>query len=84
MKVKICAASDLSFNNPIIIEINSIDEAIKRIQEDKNLIFSIIGKKSWIYDKKHDIYSTPNQFIINTNKTKEYDIEIELYDNYIE
>ena len=84
MKVQINAASNWDFNKNVIIEVNSIDEAIKRIQEDKNLVLSVIGKNSWLYDKEHDNYLTPNCFIVNTNKTEEYDVEIELYDSYTE
>ena len=84
MKVQINAASDWDFNKNIIIEANSIDEAIKRIQEDKNLVLSVVNKDSWLYDKEHDNYLTPTCFIVNTNKTEEYDVEIELYDDYLE
>ena len=84
MRVKISASSNWNFDKLIIIEVNSIDEAIKRIQEDKNLVLSIIGENSWLYDKEYDNYLTPNCFIVNTNKTEEYDVEIELYDGYLE
>ena len=84
MRVQISAASNWDFDKTIIIEVNSIDKAIKRIQEDNNLVLSVVGKNSWLYDKKHDNYLTPTCFIVNTNKTEEYDAEIELYDNYIE
>ena len=84
MRVQICAVSSWYDEKQVIIEVNSIDEAIKRIQEDKNLVLSIIGKNSWLYDKEHNDYLTPTCFIVNTNKTEEYDVEIELYDDYLE
>ena len=84
MKVQINATSNWDFNKNVIIEVNSIDEAIKRIQEDKNLILSVVDKTSWLYDKEHDNYLNPTCFIVNTNKTEEYDVEIELYDDYLE
>ena len=84
MRVQISATSNWDFDKTVIIEVNSIDEAIKRIQEDKNLVLYVIGDNSWLYDKKHNNYLTPNCFIININKTEEYDVEIELYDYYIE
>lgn len=84
MKVQIEASSNWDFDNKVIIEINSIDEAIKRIQTDKNLVLSVIGKNSWLYNKEQNICLIPSQFIINTNKTEEYDVIIELYDNNIE
>ena len=84
MRVQICAVSSWYDEKQVIIEVSSIDEAIKRIQEDKNLVLSIIGKNSWLYDKEHNDYLTPTCFIVNTNKTEEYDVEIELYDGYLE
>ena len=84
MKVQINAASDWDFDKNVIIEVNSIDEAIKRIQEDKDLILSVVDETSWLYDKENDNYLIPTCFIVNTNKTEEYDIEIELYDDYLE
>lgn len=84
MRVQISATSDWSFDKNEIIEVNSIDEAIKRIQEDRNLVSYVIGNNSWLFDKRNKTLLIPNQFIINTNKTEKYDVEIELYDNYIE
>ena len=84
MKIKICAASSWNFDKYVIIEVNSIDEAIKRIQDDKSLILSIIGMNSWLYDKNYKNCIIPNKFIIDIIKTKEYDVEIKLYDSYIE
>ena len=84
MRVQISATSNWDFNKTTIIEVNSIDEAIKRIQEDRNLVSYVIDNSSWLYDKYSKTVLVPNNFIINTNKTKEYDVEIELYDNYIE
>lgn len=84
MKVQISATSNWNFDKNEIIEVNSIDEAIKRIQEDRNLVSYVIDDNSWLYDKCNNILSTPNSFIIDINKTEEYDVAIELYDNYIE
>ena len=84
MRVQISATSNWDFDKTTIIEVNSIDEAIKRIQEDKNLVSYIIDDSSWLYDKYSKTILIPNKFIININKTEEYDIEIELYDYYIE
>ena len=83
MRVQISATSNWDFNKTTIIEVNSIDEAIKRIQEDRNLVSYVIDNSSWLYDKHSKTVLVPNNFIINTNKTEEYDVEIELYDNYI-
>lgn len=84
MRVQISATSNWDFNKTTIIEVNFIDEAIKRIQEDRNLVSYVIDNSSWLYDKHSKTVLVPNNFIINTNKTEEYDVEIELYDNYIE
>lgn len=84
MRIQISATSNWDFDKNEIIEVNSIDEAIKRIQEDRNLVSYVIGNNSWLFDKRNKTLLIPNQFIINTNKTEKYDVEIELYDNYIE
>ena len=82
MKINIIASS--CYTKSKIIEVNSIDEAIKRIQEDRDLVSYIIGNDSWLYNKYSKIILVPNKFIININKTEEYDVKIELYDYYIE
>ena len=84
MKVQIKAASTWDFNNKVIIEVNTIDEAINRIQTDKNLVLSIIGTNSSIYNKVYNIYTIPKSFIVDIIKNKDYDISITLYDDYIE
>ena len=84
MKIQISATSNWDFDKTTIIEVNSIDEAIKRIQEDRYLVSYVIDDSSWLYDKHSKTVLVPNKFIINTNKTEEYDVEIELYDYYIE
>ena len=84
MRVQVSATSSWDFDKNTIIEVNSIDEAIKRIQEDRNLVSYVISDNSWLYNKRNKTFLIPNQFIININKTEEYDIDIELYDNYIE
>ena len=80
MRVQITAASSFSDKNEII-EANSIDEAIKRVQTDKKLIQSLINSKhSWI-DNEEDIYS----FIIYTTGYKQdFDIRLVIYDYYVE
>ena len=79
MRVQIKAASDLTKKE--IIEVNSIDEAIKRVQTDKTLVQSLIDNMySWIGDEE-DIYS----FIIFTNGSKQdYDVKLIIYDYYYE
>lgn len=83
MKVKICAASSWNLDKYVIIEVNSIDDAINKIKTNKTLISHIIGNKSWLWNTIN-VIKTPNTFIININETKEYDIEIQIYDEYIE
>ena len=84
MKVQIKAASTWDFNNKVIIEVNTIDEAINRLQTDKNLVLSIIGTNSSIYNKIYNTYTIPKSFIVDIIKNKDYDISITLYDYYIE
>ena len=84
MKVQIKAASNCDSDKQVIIEVDTIDEAINRIQTDINLFLSIINKYSWLYEIDYDTCIVPNTFIINTYKTKDYDISITLYDDYIE
>lgn len=79
MRVQIKAASSLTSKGEII-EVNSIDEAIKRVQTDKTLVQSLINSKySWIEDEE-DIYS----FIILTDSKQDYDIRLIIYDYYYE
>ena len=84
MKVQIKAASTCDSDKQVIIEVDTIDEAINRIQTDINLLLSIINKYSWLYEIDYDTCIVSNTFIINTYKTKDYDISITLYDDYIE
>ena len=83
MKIKVCAASSWKLDKFIIIEVNSIDEAINKIKTNKNLVSNIIGNTSWLYNENNNI-ETPNTFIIDTHKTNEHDILIQLYDSYVE
>ena len=80
MKVKITSVSAYSDNREII-EVNSIDEAIKRVQTDKKLVQSVIDSDiSW------QIKDAPvNSFIIFTDFSKEdFDTELIIYDYYWE
>ena len=83
MKIKVCAASSWKLDKFIIIEVNSIDEAINKIKTNKNLVSNIIGNTSWLYNENNNI-ETPNTFIIDTHKTNAHDILIQLYDSYVE
>ena len=79
MRVQIKAASSLTKKE--IIEVNSIDEAIKRVQTDKTLVQSLIDNTySWIDDDEEDIYS----FIILTSPSQDYDVKLIIYDFYYE
>ena len=83
MKVKVYAASSWNLDKFIIIEVNSIDEAINKIKTNKDLVSNIIGNTSWLYNEHNNI-ETPNTFIIDTHKTEERDVLIQLYDKYVE
>ena len=76
MKINITRTSNLSLNN-LIIEVNSIDEAIKMLQTDMNLLKRTLEKDSPI--------EIPNEFVIKTNiKGESFEAEIEIYDTYRE
>lgn len=76
MKINITRTSNLSLNN-LIIEVNSIDEAIKMLQTDMNLLKRTLEEDSPI--------EIPNEFVIKTNiKGKSFEAEIEIYDTYRE
>ena len=80
MKVKITSVSAYS-DKKKIIEVNSIDEAIKRVQTDKTLVQSVIDNDiSW------QTKETPNAFIIFTDFVFEegFDVELIIYDYYWE
>lgn len=80
MKVKITSVSAYSDNREII-EVNSIDEAIKRVQTDKKLVQSVINNEySWIADG-----ASVSSFIVYTNlDEQDCETEIILYDYYWE
>lgn len=87
MKVNVTSSSDCLTSK--IIEVSSIDEAIKKIQNDVDLINSVTDKRySELYeDKRHDSKCNPKiptQFVISTRKRENYDVEIEIYDTYRE
>ena len=76
MKINITRTSNLILNN-LIIEVNSIDEAIKMLQTDINLLKRTLEEDSPI--------EIPNEFVIKTNiKRKSFEAEIEIYDTYRE
>ena len=80
MKISITSASSI-WNKYQIIEVDSIDEAIKRLQTDKGLVKSIINKKdTWL---KKDLF--PERFVVKTySEIEGCDCEIEIYDYYRE
>lgn len=74
MKINIKRTSNWSLNN-LIIEVNSIDEAIKMLQTDMNLLKRTLKENSPI--------EIPNEFVIKTNiKEKSFEAKIEIYDTY--
>lgn len=82
MKVKIDATSSY-YNKFKIIEVSSINEAINIIQSNKELVESVIDKhRSDLYDSSN--LNKPKEFVVDTNKHDNYDINIEIYDAYRE
>ena len=80
MKISIIATSSFWYE-PKIIETDSIDEAIKRLQTDKELVKSVINEKdTWL---KKDLF--PERFVVRTySEVEGCDCEIEIYDYYRE
>lgn len=79
MKINIVASSSYTNKNKII-EAESIDEAIKRLQTDKELVKSVIDEN---YSRVYD--STPTDFIVKTySDENDCSYEIEIYDYYVE
>ena len=80
MKINITSSSSLRSNNKKI-EVASIDEAIKRLQTDKELVKSVINEKdTWL---KKDLF--PERFVVRTySEVEGCDCEIEIYDYYRE
>lgn len=79
MKISIIATSSF-LSNYQIIEADSIDEAIKRLQTDKELVKSVIDEKNtWL---KKDLF--PERFVVRTYSVEGCDCEIEIYDYYRE
>ena len=87
MKVSVTSSSNCTEYE--IIEVSSIDEAIKKIQNDVDLINSVTDKTySELYEYKgcgsKSNPEIPTQFVISTRKRENYDVEIEIYDTYRE
>lgn len=87
MKVSVTSSSDCLTSK--IIEACSIDEAIKKIQNDVDLINFVTDRHhSELYGDKRDYSKSnseiPTQFVISTRKREDYDVEIEIYDTYRE
>ena len=77
MKINITSSSSLRSNNKKI-EVASIDEAIKRLQTDKELVKSVIDED---YSSLHN--NVPTDFVVKTYSYEEdCDLEIEVYDYY--
>ena len=76
MIINVKASSDLFKNK--VIEVDSIEEAIKRLQTDRKLVNSVI-------DPSYSSAKAPTSFIIETCPYDDnYDLEIEIYDYYRE
>lgn len=79
MKINIVASSNFAGKNRII-EVASIDEAIKRLQTDRELVESVIDKD---YSRVYD--GAPADLIVRTDSFEDdCSYEIEIYDYYIE
>lgn len=79
MKISIVASSNI-LGKPKIIEAESIDEAIKRLQTDEELVKSVIDG-----DWSRVCQNTPTDFIVRTYSDEEdCSYEIEIYDYYRE
>ena len=75
MKINITSSSSLHSNNKKI-EVSSIDEAIKRLQTNKELVKSVIDED---YSSIHN--NVPTDFVVKTYSYEEdCDFEIEVYD----
>ena len=80
MKISIIATSGYA-SNAKVIEANSIDEAIKRLQTDKELIKSIVNIATTRLDKN----LIPEDFVLKTYAYEEdCNYTIEIYDDYRE
>lgn len=83
MKINITATSSI-FNN-IVIDANSIDDVIKKLQTDRQLVESIIDKDcSDLHKDLTKSFIFPESFVLHVSKEDDYDAEIEIYDNYRE
>lgn len=82
MKINITATSKRYKDT--IIEANSIDDAIKRLQTDEQLVKSVIDSHSNLYHNINNPFVFPTKFVVNTHKYENYDVDIEIYDNYRE
>ena len=80
MKISITSTSSI-WNEYQIIEADSIDAAIKRLQTDKELVKSVINKDITFLKEK----LIPEKFIVLMySEVEGCDCEIEIYDYYRE
>lgn len=79
MKINITASSSFGCKNKII-EVTSIEEAIKKLETDKELVKSVINEE---WSRIDD--SFPSNFIVKTYSSEnDCPFEIEIYDYYVE
>lgn len=80
MKVKVTATSAWGFCNSEILEVDTIDSAINILKTNTELLKHIVGSNS-IYKNEASI---PYLFVVNTTKQENFDVLIEVYDDYRE
>ena len=77
MKVRINATSNMRMDSEYtIIEVESIDEAIHKLQTDRVLIESVVDARYTELEKGE----IPSLFVIDLCATDKYDAYIEIYD----
>lgn len=81
MKVRINATSNMRMNSEYtIIRVESIDEAIHKLQTDRDLMESVVDARYTQLGK----LEIPTSFVIDVDENYEYDAYIEIYDTYRE
>lgn len=85
MKVCFESASKTDWcNNPVIKEFNSLEEAINFIRTDKEFVRNLVAEWSWVNFDFKDWNNFRLILDFNQHYNQNFDVSIQIYDDYIE
>lgn len=83
MRVAITATSE-NLKSPLVIEANTIDEVIAKLRNGEIDITPIIDTQHSNLCKENAVVKKPTGFVVIFGEEEDYDVEIEIYDNWRE